>query len=239
MAITEQTRTELAAIAERYPQARSGLIPMLHLVQSAEGYVSPEGLREVAAILNLTVADVAAVATFYTMFKMRPVGEHHVAVCVNPMCGVLGGDRIWEVLSAELGVGPGGTTDDGKVTLERIECQAACTNAPVMTVDWEFMDNMSVDRARDVVSRLRAGESVRSTRGPLIRSFRDTERSLSGIEDDGLADEGGNNASATMLAGLRVARERGMVSPDGRPPAPIRAKESGAKAPGSKPGEVK
>lgn len=216
MAITEETKAELAEIAARYPRARSGIVPMLHLVQSVEGYVSQEGMQAVAGVLDLTVAEVAAVATFYTMFKMRPVGEHHVAVCVNPQCGILGGDRIWEVLSDELGVGNGGTTNDGKITLERIECQAACTNAPVMTADWEFLDNMTVDRARDIVSRLRAGEPVQSTRGPLIRSFKATARSLSGIEDDGLADQGGNNATDEMLAGLRVAQARGMVSPDGQ-----------------------
>lgn len=214
MALTDESLGELTEIASRYPRARSAIIPMLHLVQSAEGYITQEGLRAVAAELDLTTAEVAAVATFYTMFKMRPVGEHHVGVCINPQCGILGGDTIWRTLSVELGLGNGGTTDDGRVTIERIECQAACSNAPVMTADWEFLDNMTVERAREVIASLRAGEPIQSTRGPLIRGFRATERTLSGIDDDGLAEAGGNNANDAMLAGLRVAQARGMASPD-------------------------
>lgn len=214
MTLDEQALTELAELPHRYPVARSAIVPMLHLVQSVEGHVSANGMRAIANELGLSVAEVAAVATFYTMFKMRPVGEHHVGVCVNPQCGILGGDRIWEILAEELGVGSGGTTSDGKITLERIECQAACTNAPVMTADWEFLDNMTVAQAREIVSRLRGGEPVQSTRGAVVRSFRATARTLSGIDDDGLADAGGNDANAQMLRGLRVARDRGMESPD-------------------------
>lgn len=226
MPLTERTRAELAELAARYPHPRSAILPMLHLVQSEEGHVSSDGLRAVGAELGLTTAEVAAVATFYTMFKMRPVGEHHVGVCINPQCGVLGGDKIWSVLAEELGVGSGGTTDDGKITLERIECQAACSNAPVMTADWEFLDNMTVERAREIVAKLRSGEPVQSTRGPIIRGFRATGRSLSGIDDDGLAEAGGNDANAEMLAGLRVAKERGMASPDGSA-APSGTRETG------------
>ena len=112
------------------------------------------------------------------------------------------------------GIGHDKPTDDGQFWLERIECQAACTHAPVMTVDWEFMDDMSVDKMRDVVEKLRNGDPVESTRGPEIRSFRATERSLAGI-DDGLADVGGNNADEVMLRGLTVAKDQGMPVVDG------------------------
>lgn len=215
MALTDATRDELRALAERYPQARSALIPMLHLVQSEEGYVSTEGLRMCAELLGLTLAEVTAVCSFYSMFKRTPVGEHHIGVCVNPLCGILGGDQIWQTLSDDLGVDNHETTSDGKITIERIECQAACTNAPVLTADWEFMDQMTVESTRELVRKLRAGEEVVSTRGPAIRSFCASERSVAGL-DDGLADAGGNNATTTMLAGLDVAKERGMDSPDGR-----------------------
>lgn len=213
MALTDATRDELRELADRYPQARSALIPMLHLVQSEEGYVSTDGLRMCAELLGLTLAEVTAVCSFYSMFKRSPVGEHHVGVCINPLCAILGGDEIWKTLSDDLGVGNKETTPDGKLTIERIECQAGCTNAPVVTVDWEFMDQMTVEGTRDVVRRLCAGESVQSTRGPAIRSFCASERTIAGL-DDGLADAGGNNATATMLAGLNVAKERGMASPD-------------------------
>lgn len=213
MALTEITREELQVLANKYPQRRSALLPMLHLVQSEEGYVTPEAIAMCAEVVGLNTAEVASVASFYTMYKRRPVGQHHIGVCVNPQCGILGGEVIFETLSQDLGIGHDETTPDGMFSIERIECQAACTYAPSVTVDWEFMDDMSVSGIRDVVAKLRDGEPVQSTRGPQIRSFRATERTLAGF-DDGLGDAGGNNADAIMLAGLRLAKERGMPFPE-------------------------
>ena len=115
------------------------------------------------------------------------------------------------VMAERLGAGADETSADGRYWLERIECQAACTHAPVMTVDWEFMDQQTPASAVDVIDRLDRGEEVRSTRGPVIRDFQATERTLA-VLDDGLADEG-VGADALMLAGLEVARERGMTAP--------------------------
>lgn len=212
MALTDQTRAEMMDLAARYPQARSALLPMLHLVQSEEGYVTEAGIIMCAEVLGLTTAEVKAVATFYTMFKDEPVGEYHVGVCINPGCGILGGDAIWETLSEDLGVGHDQVTEDGKISLERIECQAACTHAPVMTANWEFMDNMTVESARQLVEDLRAGREVKSTRGPVIRDFKATERTLSGIDDDGLGEVPATDD--LMLAGLRYAQEHDMKAPD-------------------------
>ena len=138
--------------------------------------------------------------------------EFHIGVCINPGCGILGGDAIWNTLCERLGIGNDEVTDDGKVSLERIECQAACTHAPVMTANWEFLDNMTPDSAIDTVERLRRGEEVKSTRGPKIRSFKENELTLAGF-DDGLADEGAN-ADDLMLAGLRRAKELGQSAPE-------------------------
>ncbi|MFN8213715.1 MAG: NADH-quinone oxidoreductase subunit NuoE [Candidatus Nanopelagicales bacterium] len=212
MALTDQTRAEMMDLAARYPQARSALLPMLHLAQSEEGYVTEGGIIMCAEVLGLTTAEVKAVATFYTMFKDEPVGEYHVGVCINPGCGILGGDAIWETLSEDLGVGHDQVTEDGKISLERIECQAACTHAPVMTANWEFMDNMTVESARQLVEDLRAGREVKSTRGPVIRDFKATERTLSGIDDDGLGEVPATDD--LMLAGLRYAQEHDMKAPD-------------------------
>ncbi len=213
MALSETTRAELESILDRYPNPRSALGPMLHLVQSEEGYVSPAGIELCADVLDLTPAEVAAVATFYTMYKRHPVGKHHIGVCINPQCGILGGEAIWQSLVDDLGIGHDETTEDGQFTIERIECQAACTYAPVMTVDWEFMDRATVDSAREVIAKLRAGEEVDSTRGPKIRSFQETERSIAGF-DDGLADADGNCADDVMLAGLNLAKEQNMPFPE-------------------------
>ena len=211
MALDEKTYAELREIAGRYPEARSGLLPMLHLVQSAEGRVTPEGIQACAEILEITPAEVSGVATFYTMYKRRPVGKHHIGVCTNTLCALLGGDAVYDAISERLGAGHDERDADGTFWLERIECQAACTHAPVMTVDWEFMDCQTPQSALDVIDRLARGEEVVSTRGPVIRDFQATEHTLA-FPVDGLAGEGGE-ADAIMLAGLTVAHERGMTAP--------------------------
>ena len=212
MSFSEQTREKARDIISRYPQSRSALLPMLHLVQSEEGYVSADGIAFCAEELALTTADVAAVATFYTMYHRKPVGEYHIGVCINPGCGILGGDTIWSTLCERLGIGNDEVTDDGKISLERIECQAACTHAPVMTANWEFLDNMTPESAIDAVEKLRRGDEVKSTRGPRIRTFKENELTLAGF-DDGLAGEGGN-ADEFMLAGLKRAKELGQSAPE-------------------------
>lgn len=211
MSLSESTRVHAREIISRYPQARSALLPMLHLVQSEEGYVSADGIALCAEELSLTTAEVAAVATFYTMYHRKPAGEYHIGVCINPGCGILGGDAIWEKLSSRLGIGHDEVTPDGKISLERIECQAACTHAPVMTANWEFLDNMTPESAIDVVEKLASGKDVISTRGPKIRTFKENELTLAGF-DDGLVDEG-VQADAQMLAGLNRAKELGQSAP--------------------------
>lgn len=211
MPLTEETREQMRAIIARYPQPRSALLPMLHLVQAEEGHVTQEGIDMCAEEVGLSAAEVAGVATFYTMYKRHNVGEHHIGVCINPLCGVLGGDELWRIASEELGIGHDETTPDGKFSLERIECQAACTHAPVVTVNWEFMDDQDPQSLREVIGALREGQEVHSTRGPVLRTFRDTERTLSGY-DDGLA--AAPAIDDKMLAGLRVAKERGMRAPE-------------------------
>ena len=204
---------ELREITTRYPQARSALLPMLHLVQSVEGRVTPEGIEVCAELLGLTGAEVSAVATFYTMYKRRPVGDYHVGVCTNTLCAVMGGDLIFDRLKQHLDVGNDETTEDGKITLEHLECNAACDYAPVMMVNWEFFDDMTPESAVQVVDDLREGREVRSTRGPRIVTWREAERVLAGFPDD-LADEG-PAAGPASLVGLGIARERGWTAPSG------------------------
>ena len=210
--LDETTYAELREIAARYPEARSGLLPMLHLVQSVEGRVTTRGIEACAEILGLTAAEVSGVATFYTMYKRRPVGDYHVGVCTNTLCAVMGGDAIFERLQEHLGVGNDETTEDGRVTLEHVECNAACDYAPVIMVNWEFMDNMDPASATRLVDDLRAGNEVRSTRGPRICTWREAGRVLAGFPD-GLADEG-PAAGPASLVGLELARERGWSAPD-------------------------
>jgi len=210
--ITQQTYEELRQIAARYPQPRSGLLPMLHLVQSVEGRVTSRGIEACAELLGLSAAEVSGVATFYTMYKRRPVGDYHVGVCTNTLCAVLGGDQIFERLKEHLGVGNDETTEDGSITLEHVECNAACDYAPVVMVNWEFMDNMDPESATRLVDDLRRGKEVRSTRGPRICTWREAERVLAGF-NDGRTDEGPAAGPATLV-GLGIAREQGWRAPD-------------------------
>ena len=210
--ITSEVVEELRQIAARYPQQRSALLPMLHLVQSVEGRVTPAGIEVCADILELTEAEVSGVATFYTMYKRKPVGEHHVGVCTTALCAVMGGDQIFADLQEHLGIGGDETTEDGKVTLEHLECNAACDFAPVMMVNWEFFDNQTPDSAKDVVDKLRSGDEVTSTRGARICSWRQAERVLAGFPD-GRADEG-PTAGPESLLGLQIAQEKGWQAPE-------------------------
>jgi NADH-quinone oxidoreductase subunit E len=217
VSIDATTRAELEEIAARYPHKRSGLLPMLHLVQSTAGQITPEGIETCAEILDLTTAEVSGVATFYTMYKRRPVGDYHVGVCTNTLCAIMGGDLIFERLKDHLDVGNDETTErtaqhPNAVTLEHVECNAACDYAPVMMVNWEFMDNQTPESAVQVVDDLRAGKEVHSTRGPRIVTWREAERVLAGFPDD-LADEG-PSAGPASLAGLELARENEWTAPE-------------------------
>ncbi|NPD05033.1 NADH-quinone oxidoreductase subunit NuoE [Nocardioides sp. zg-1308] len=211
-ALDATTLAELREIAARYPEARSGLLPMLHLVQSVQGRITPEGIEACAEVLGISAAEVNGVATFYTMYKRKPVGDYHVGVCTNTLCAVMGGDLIFERLKDHLDVGNDETTADGKITLEHVECNAACDYAPVMMVNWEFMDNQTPESAVQVVDDLRAGTPVHSTRGPRLCTWREAERVLAGFPDD-RADEG-PTAGPASLAGLTIAREKGWTAPE-------------------------
>ena len=219
MALTvSDLRSRLGADASeiigRYPKPRSALMPLLHLVQAEQGYVSEEGIAFCAERLGLEEAEVAAVASFYTMLKREPVGEYHVGVCTNSLCAVMGGDVIFADLKEHLGVGNDETTQDGKVSLEHLECNAACDYAPVMMVNWEFFDNMTPRSARDLVDGLHAGADVVPTRGaPRLCTWRQASRILAGFPDGQAA--GGHTAGDPSLAGLRKAREQGWT-PEGQ-----------------------
>jgi len=203
-------------IIARYPQPRSALLPLLHLVQSEQGCVSAAGIEFCAGRLGLTPAEVQAVATFHTMYKRRPVGEYYVGVCTTTLCAITGGDAIFAALSRHLGIGDGETTGDGKITLEHIACNAACDYAPVVVIGWEFFDNMTPGHACRLVDDLRAGTPVWPTRGsgPLC-TFKQTQRILAGFWDtQPSADTSEGYGGEPTLAGLRLARRRGWHAPD-------------------------
>jgi NADH-quinone oxidoreductase subunit E len=193
-------------IIKRYPRSRSAIMPLLHYVQSLAGYVTNEGIEEIAKLLQLETAEVTAVATFYTQYKRRPVGEYHVGVCTNTLCAVMGGDAIFAALKDHLGVENDGVTADGKVSLEHIECNAACDYAPVVMANWEFYDNQNVETAKDLVDSMRKGTPKPPTRGPnSLVTWKEASAVLAGLSD-GKANEGLQAGEPTLL-GLKLSKE--------------------------------
>ena len=221
----EATRQRTAEIIARYPQSRSALLPLLHLVQSVEGYVSQDGIRYCAEALGLSTAEVSAVATFYTMYKRTPCGEHLVSVCTNTLCAALGGDEIYERLQNRLGIGHEETAGEpgsrGSITLEHAECLAACDLAPVLQVNYEYYDNQTPQSAVELVDALRRGERPHPTRGAPLTDLRTVELELAGVFDDLERTVEGLSVADETLRGARLATERGWTAPamPDQPPA--------------------
>ena len=199
-------RDLMQTIIKRYPRSRSAIMPLLHYVQSISGYVTNEGIETIAELLVIETAEVSAVATFYTQYKRKPVGEYHVGVCTNTLCAVMGGDAIFAALKDHLGVENDGVTADGKVSLEHIECNAACDYAPVVMANWEFYDNQTVESAKELVDSMRAGNPKPPTRGPnRLVTYKEASAVLAGL-NDGLAHEGVQAGEPTLL-GLKLSKE--------------------------------
>ena len=205
MAFTTEQISIMDSIIARYPRKRSAIMPLLHYVQSIDGYVTNEGIELIGQKLEIATAEVTAVSTFYTQYKSKPVGEYHVGICTNTLCAVMGGDLIFDAVKEHLGIENDGVTSDGKVSVEHIECNAACDYAPVVMVNWEFYDNQTVQSVKDLVDGARAGNPPAPTRGPkTLRSWKQNSAVLAGISD-GLANEGVQAGEPTLL-GLKKAK---------------------------------
>ena len=140
-----------------YPEPRSALIPILHVLQEQDGYLTEDGMNHVGELLDLTAAEVRGTASFYDMFHFEPVGKYLVAVCTNIACMLQGAYRLLEHVEERLGIAPGGTTSDGMFTLEDAECLALCGNAPCVTVNWRFFGNIDTEAFDALIDDLRAG----------------------------------------------------------------------------------
>ena len=205
MAYTNDQIAIMDSIIARYPRKRSAIMPLLHYVQSIEGYVTNEGIELIGNKLDLATAEVTAVSTFYTQYKSKPVGEYHVGICTNTLCAVMGGDVIFDAIKEHLGIENNGLTGDGKVSVEHIECNAACDYAPVVMVNWEFYDNQTVESVKNLVDGARSGNPPAPTRGPkTLRTWKQNSAVLAGISD-GLSGEG-VQAGAPTLLGLKKAK---------------------------------
>ena len=144
-------------IISRYPLAKSALIPLLHLAQEQDGHVTEEAMEHIAELVGVTPAEVIGTCSFYEMFKREPVGQYLINVCTNISCMLLGGEELLHHLEERLGIRPGSTTPDGLFTLEDVECIAACTEAPCLTVNYRYFHQISNEDAEQLIEDLRAG----------------------------------------------------------------------------------
>lgn len=163
--ISEEARERMRAVAAKYPSARSATLPALHIAQDEEGYITPEGVQAVADVLGLRQDEVDSVVSFYSMYFRKPVGRHVLKVCTSISCYLRGCDRLLAHLEDRLGIKPGETTDDDAFTLLATECLASCGTAPVLQVNNEFVENVTLEGADALIERLRHGTSEPGSAG--------------------------------------------------------------------------
>jgi NADH-quinone oxidoreductase subunit E len=147
---------EIQGFAAEYPDSRSAVMPALRAAQERYGWLSPDALREVADALDLTPAYCKAIATFYDMYHLEPVGTHVVEVCTNLACALVGAQRVVEAFESELGIAAGETTEDGAITFRTIECAGGCGYAPVVVVDSRYHEPVGPDDVPALLEELRA-----------------------------------------------------------------------------------
>jgi NADH-quinone oxidoreductase subunit E len=214
--LNDELRSTAERIIAKYPNKRSAALPLLFLVQSVEGYVTEEGMREVADLLELTPAEVLATSSFYTMLKKRAQGEYLISVCRNISCTHLGARKVFAALEEELGIETGEVTDDGKFMLESAECLATCDGAPSIQINYEDFYKVSPEEAVEIVTRLARGDEVRSVRGERIKSVNEIsyETATAGLREVtapvGTARTiGGESPRADTAPGFRPREEGG------------------------------
>ncbi|MQA99440.1 MAG: NADH-quinone oxidoreductase subunit NuoE [Actinobacteria bacterium] len=209
--LSDELRSTAEEIVAKYPNKRSATIPLLFLVQSQEGYVTEDGMREVGEIVGITPAQVLATASFYTMLKKRPQGEYLISVCRNISCTHLGARKVIQRLEDHLGIAAGGTTEDGKLSLEAAECLATCDGAPSMQVNYEDFYKVSPEEAVEIADKLTGGDEVRSVAGERVKTAREIsyETATAGLRSPGSAGDqtgpviGGETGAAVVTEGFR------------------------------------
>lgn len=171
--LSDAQRRDAEAIVAKYPNQRSAVLPLLFLVQSAEGYVTDDGMREVADILGMTPAQVLASASFYTMLKKKPQGDYLFSVCRNISCTHLGAQKVISALEERLGIEAPAMTPDGKFSLEAAECLATCDGAPSAQINYEDFYKVTPEGAVELVDKLERGEEIRSVRGEPVKTAKE------------------------------------------------------------------
>jgi NADH:ubiquinone oxidoreductase subunit E len=153
-----ESRRRAVEILSRYPEKRSAVMPLLYISMLENAYVTEEGMRQVGVLTGLSPAQVQSVASFYTMYKREPVGKYLVGVCTSISCFLRGADDVLAAIEDESGVPDGETGHDGVLSVEHVECNGACGGAPVVLVNWEMVESVTPDKARELVRWLRDGQ---------------------------------------------------------------------------------
>jgi NADH-quinone oxidoreductase E subunit len=219
--LTKDNEARARATIALYPQARSAMLPLLHLVQEQDGYLTQDGMEHVAELLGLTPVEVYGTASFYDMFFTHPVGTYLLSVCTNIACLLNGGYELLEHAEERLGIQAGDTTPDGKFTLEEVECIALCGNAPCLTVNWRFFGDVTDDSFDELVDDLDAGRLAETVppHGTLSRVRRTV-----GVQAGGPASGG---ATTTVVEQDQAAPSAPPTSTAVAEPAKKAAKKSG------------
>lgn len=227
LTVLSSVRAEVDEIVAKYPNSRSATLPLLFLAQSVEGYVTEEGMRDVASVLGLTPAEVLAVASFYTMFKKTPQGDYLFSVCRNISCTHRGGRKILRALEDRLGVPAGGMTEDGKFSLEAAECLGTCDGAPAMQVNYEDFYSVTADEAVALVDKIESGQPITSVAGQKVRTAKEISRetALAGTPT-ARGTSGGTVHTGESLS--TIGGETPIVNPAERPP--VLGDQSGSEA---------
>ena len=176
MKVLDKVRDDVEAIVATYPNPRSAILPLLFLVQSVEGYVTEDGMRDVGEVLDLTPAEVLAVTSFYTMLKQTPQGDYLVSVCRNISCTHRGARKVLRACEERLGISAGETTPDGRFSLEAAECLATCDGAPSLQVNYEDFYDVTPAQATELLDKLEHGYPVTSVWGERVRTHKEVAR---------------------------------------------------------------
>jgi NADH-quinone oxidoreductase E subunit len=155
--VTRSLYDEIQRVARQYPVRRSAVMPALRLAQEKYGWLPPDAFREVADALDLTPAYCQAIASFYDMFHLKPVGRHMIEVCTNVSCALLGAQQVLEAFESELGIHAGETSDDGEFTLRTVECAGGCGWGTVVAVDHRYREPVRPEDVSGIVEELRGG----------------------------------------------------------------------------------
>jgi len=153
--LNEERQKQLDTIIKRYPQKQAALLPALYLIQEQEGYISEKSMQYAADYLKVPYGHVLGVVTFYTMFYDKPIGRHHIQVCTNVSCQLLGAEKLVDHIGKKCGVKPGETTADGKITLSEVECLGSCGTAPMMQINDDYHENLSEEKVDTILDSLK------------------------------------------------------------------------------------